>query len=219
MKEGWIGFLPNIDMDINSVFDHLERTTELSGRMWSLWGGRNSFYILSTYDFRSDSDFLFDISREMVFRESDLEKRKVQIEETVVDLRKNVEAIPEEVDLRNKIIETTEKLENQMKELHERLEAEVGGVRQLIGTSEKFQDFKAFTTDIEHLKTTHVAKEIFHSEIKRVDEKIDKGLEALNTRIEDLKAIKFWSKRTLLEIALAIMAVIATLYGAGVIKF
>lgn len=88
------------------------------------------------------------------------------------------------------------------------IEQEIGGVRKMIGTTKEYQDFRAFTSDITELKKTHVHKEVFESEIKRLDQ-----------RIEDLKAIKFWSKRTLLEMALAIIAAIATLYGAGVIKF
>ena len=81
------------------------------------------------------------------------------------------------------------------------------------------QDFRVFITDIEYLKKSHVHKEVFLVEIKRLDEKINRGLEALNTRIEDLKAIKFWSKRTLLEIALAIWGAIITLYATGILKF
>ena len=84
---------------------------------------------------------------------------------------------------------------------------------------EDFQDLRVYTTDVEYLKKTHVHKEVFLVEIKRLDEKINRGLEALNTRIEDLKAIKFWSKRTLLEIALAVWGAIVTLYATGILTF
>ena len=113
--------------------------------------------------------------------------------------------------------EHTNKIDNSIRNIREleqhekrldKIEQEIGGVRKMIGTTKEYQDFRVFTTDIEELKKSHVHKQVFQSEIKRLDQ-----------RIEDLKAIKFWSKRTLLEIALAIMAVIATLYGAGVIKF
>lgn len=96
---------------------------------------------------------------------------------------------------------------------------ELAGVRKLIGTSKEFLEWKAFTSDFEHLKKTHITREAFEAHIKRLDEKIEKGLEALNTRIEDVKAIKFWSKRTLLEIALFIWGAIITLYAAGILKF
>ena len=58
-----------------------------------------------------------------------------------------------------------------------------------------------------------------HQKIKRLDEKIEESKETLNTRIDDLKAIKFWSKRTVLEIALTIWGAILTLYVAGILKF
>jgi len=88
------------------------------------------------------------------------------------------------------------------------MEGQIKDFRALVGYSKEFQYFKAFTADIGYLKKTHMNKEVLQSEIKRLDQ-----------RIEDLKAIKLWSKRTLLEIALAIMTVIAALYGTGVIKF
>jgi hypothetical protein len=214
----WLDFLP--EKDINSIFGFLGRGSQsYSNHLVSVWTSECSFSIHSDFDFRSDRDYLFDLSRRTISQESELTKRKAQIEKTVIDLKKDAEAIPEEIDLRSKIIKGTTELEDQIKELQKRLDTEVGGVRQLIGTSERFLDWKAFTTDVEHLKTTHIAKETFHSEIKRIDEKIDKSFEALNTRIEDLKAIKFWSKRTLLEIALAIWGAIVTLYAAGIIKF
>lgn len=167
------------------------------------------------------SDFM---QRIMSFRLDSL-----KIKETVSDIRRDAKEIPV-AELRTKITEATERLENEMKQLDKKLKEEVSGVRRLIGTSETYLDWKAFTTDFEHLKKTHIAKDVFDVNIKRLDEKIekgleslatriDKGLEALNTRIEDLKAIKFWSKRTLLEIALGIWGAIVTLYVAGILKF
>lgn len=151
--------------------------------------------------------------------DSSLEKEKrKRIEETVKDIKKDASAI-DETELRIRIIEKTERLENQTKQLDKKLRKEIGRVRKLIGTSEKYLDWRAFSADVEHLKETHITKGTFDAHIKRLDDKIDTLKENLNTRIEDLKAIKFWSKRTLLEIALAIMTVIAALYGAGVIKF
>ena len=146
------------------------------------------------------------------------EKQRERIEETVDDLKRDAKSIPEGVELRAKIIENTRRLDSQMKQLDKKVKKEIGAIRKLVGTSKDFLDWKAFSTDVEHLKETHIAKDVFDVHIKRLDEKIDKGLEALNTRIEDLKAIKFWSKRTLLEIALAIWGAIVTLYATGILK-
>lgn len=125
----------------------------------------------------------------------------------------------------DKSISTIKKLEHYEKRL-DKIEQEIGGVRTMIGATKEFQDFRVLTTDLEDLKKSHIHKDVVTTEIKRLDEKIDKTLEnlktrmeALNTRIEDLKAIKFWSKRTLLEIALAILATLTTLYAVGIIKF
>jgi len=126
------------------------------------------------------------------------------------------------------IVESTKTLEDSLDKLrkideHEQklmtLEDEIIGVRKLVGTTKEFQEFRAFTTELENLKKTHIHREVFLTEVKRLDEKMEKGLEALNTRIEDLKAIKLWSKRTLLEIALAILAIISTLFATGTLKF
>ena len=139
-----------------------------------------------------------------------------KIRKTVSDIKRGAEAISE-AKVRTEIIGATERLGTQVKQLDEKLGQEISAVRRLIGSSESLQDWKLLVSDVHRLKGEHVPREIFDTEVRRIDEKIDNWLKALNTRLEDLKAIKFWSKRTLLEIALAIMTVIAALYGAGVI--
>jgi len=145
--------------------------------------------------------------------------RKTKIRSTEEEI-KEIEAESKKIldkSLRLKMLSHTGKISDSILDVkrleqHEHrlksIEQEIGGVRKMIGTTKEYQDFRVFATDLEELKKTHVHKEVFESEIRRLDQ-----------RIEDLKAIKFWSKRTLLEIALSIMTVIATLYGAGVIKF
>jgi len=187
---------------------------------WSVQIVGESFLILKRSDPRSEDFFLFRIAQLFIKREFELKKRRKQIEESMGTIKKEAEAIPTE-ELRTKIVKATERLEKQIEPLYEKykkLESDVVGVRKLVGTK-GFGEWRALTSDVEYLRTTHITRETLDAHIKRLDEKIDKGLEALHTRIEDLKAIKFWSKRTVLEIALAIMAIIATLYGAGVIKF
>lgn len=93
------------------------------------------------------------------------------------------------------------------------IEGEIAGVRKLIGTSKEYQDWKVLVEDVaDFKKTPHVAKELFESEIKRLDQRID-----------GLKEIKFWSKRTVLDVGLAALAttstIIAALLGAGIIHF
>ena len=143
-------------------------------------------------------------------------------------LRETIEKIPEK-DIRNELLTNTKKIDMSLLEI-KRLDEEIGKVRHLVGITKEIQDWKLLVTDVNRLKGEHVPKEVFDAKIERLDEKIEKGLEnlnkrvdegikALNTRIEDLKAMKFWSKRTLLDIALALLATVATLFAAGILKF
>ena len=125
----------------------------------------------------------------------------------------------------SEFIEAAKKLEKALQEIG-RIDKEIDRVHKIIGASKDFRDLRVFITDVDALKKSHIHKDVFITETKRLDEKIDKTLdnlntriEAINTRIEDLKAIKFWFKRTLLEIALAIWGAIVTLYAAGILKF
>jgi hypothetical protein len=92
------------------------------------------------------------------------------------------------------------------------MEKDIVSVRQLVGASQEFQDWRVLIADVEDLKKANVSKELFKSEIKRLDEKID-----------GLREIRFWSKRTLLDIVLASVAsastIIASLLAMGVIHF
>ena len=210
------------DEAIKYIIDKSRKMVGFKGRVdWRPFA--ESFVINEIGVIRSGWE-LAEILHLFIERRLDIEKRERQrkkIEETVKDIKEDASAI-EETELRARIIEKTEGLEGQVKQLgeqHRKLREEVVGVRKLIGTTKEFQEFRAFTTELEELKRTHIHREVFLTETKRLDEKIEKGLEALNTRIEDLKAIKFWSKRTLLEIALAILAIIATLFAAGILKF
>lgn len=79
-------------------------------------------------------------------------------------------------------------------------------MRRLIGVTKEFQDWRLLVSDVLTIKRDYTTQSIFQSEIARLDQ-----------RIEDLKAIRFWSKRTLVDIILAIIALIATLIAADVI--
>jgi len=123
---------------------------------------------------------------------------------------------------RAKLLEATEEIQASLEQInrieqHEKkiaaMEGEIAGVRKLIGSSREFQDWKVLVDDVATFKKTpHVSKDLFESEIKRLDQRID-----------SLKEIKFWSKRTILDIALAVLAtastVIVGLLGAGIIHF
>jgi len=150
------------------------------------------------------------------------------IESGTDGLKKSIAKISE-VEIRDELLATTKRIDASLQEIR-RLDKEIGEVRKLVGVTKEIQDWRLLFTDVGRLKDEHVPKQVFDAKIERLDEKIEKGLEnlnkrvdegvkALNTRIEDLKAIKFWSKRTLLEIALAILAIISTLFATEILKF
>jgi len=136
-------------------------------------------------------------------------------------LQESISKVPQK-EIRTELTETSQKLDELLKEMkhvreHERklaeLEEDIGGVRQLIGVSQVYQDWRVLASDVETLKKTpRVSKEIFDSEIKRLDQRIDA-----------LREIRFWSKRTIVDILLAVVAtastIIAALLAAGVVQF
>lgn len=222
------------------LLDKDSRITEAPDWHESRWYPiRNLYMLLFNHDFWTDKD----TQDHEVFAKKELHdfmwiaNRLVQqekIEKTTTAIKKEALEIPQK-ERRSKILEATKRIDEaliQLKRLdtYEKkiltIETEIKGVRKMIGTTKEFQDFRVFATDVEELKKSHTHKDIFIAEIKRLDEKIDNTLDilktkidALNIRIEDLKAIKFWSKRTLLEIALAILATIATLFATGILEF
>lgn len=132
------------------------------------------------------------------------------------EIRENLASSVEEIDkLISSYIDRLEKQEATVTTVKE----DIDGVKQMVGVSKEFQDWRLLVTDVKKLKDEHISKGEFKAHMIRLDEKIEKGLDALNTRIEDLKAIKFWSKRTLLEIVLASWGAFMSLYVAGIIKF
>lgn len=158
------------------------------------------------------ADYIFKSVRE------ELKNAQVDvIERSTSGLKESIAKIPKK-ETREELLVTTSKIDGALQEI-KRLDKEIGKVRQLMGVSQEYQDWKLLVSDVYRLKGEHVPREIFNTHIKRLDEKIDTGIKALDERIEDLKAIKFWSKRTLLEIALAIWGTIVTAYATGILKF
>lgn len=143
------------------------------------------------------------------------------IESKTEEIKSEAEKVLDE-NLRERLLKAAEEIEyslNEMKRLdeHERkisaIEGEIDGVRKLIGKTKEYQDWKALVSEVaEFKKTPHVAKELFESEIKRLDQRIDA-----------LREIKFWSKRTIIDIILAVIAtastIIAALFAVGVLHF
>jgi len=93
------------------------------------------------------------------------------------------------------------------------MKEEIRDVRKLIGASIEFQDWRLLIEDVERLKnSSYISRDFFDNVVKRLDQRID-----------DIKEIKFWSKRTIIDVGLAVIAtastLIAALLGAGIIHF
>ena len=97
------------------------------------------------------------------------------------------------------------------------VEKDIVGMRHIVGESKDFQEWRALTCDVQRLKDEQVGRKEYDADLKRLDEKI----ELINDRIEDAREIKFWSKRTILDVALAVFAAVAStiagLLAAGII--
>jgi len=184
----------------------------------------------------SDDDVLFGLHSEFSIEEEDPAitarsnvehiMREVLRETESSAISKNAEEIKaaaEQVsdqNQRNKLLKAAEGIEASLSKLkrldvHDEkiaaMEGEIRGVRKLIGSSKEYQDWRVLVEDVADFKRTpHVTKELFESEIKRLDQRID-----------SLKEIKFWSKRTILDVCLAALAasstIIAGLLAAGII--
>jgi len=151
-------------------------------------------------------------------RESLIHLGTRRIQETTGELRQDAMSITQK-EIRTRVLESTGAIEvalRQMRRLDplERsvtaIQEEIKGVRTLIGATKEFQEFRVLTSEVDRLSREHVSKDVFDETVRRLDQQ----LEALTTRFNDLRETKFWSRRTLIDIALGLIAAISTIYAA-----
>ena len=159
--------------------------------------------------------FFFEVTHEL----SDLmrEKHRREIEETVDDLKRDAEAIPVGIELRNKILENTQRLDGQIKQLNDKVEQEISALRKLIGSSESVQDWRLLISDVHRLKGEHVPKEVFESRIKELStkieafEKIEKAYERLSSQqekvLEQQSSFIKWIKYSTILVPIAVACI------------
>jgi len=99
------------------------------------------------------------------------EAQVATIEQTTNGLRKSIAKIPEK-DIREELLATTNKIEGALQEV-KRVDEEIGKVRQLVGVSKEFQDWKLLVSDVQQLKVEHVPKEVFDSRVNELYARID----------------------------------------------
>jgi hypothetical protein len=123
------------------------------------------------------------------------------------EMRDYVEKFAKKID---RALEEIKRIDEHEKKLVS-VEKDIVGVRRLVGVSQEFQDWRTLASDVTALKKKPlVSQGIFTSEIKRLDQRIDA-----------LTEIRFWSKRTIVDVVLAAVAtastIIAALLAAGII--
>lgn len=154
------------------------------------------------------------------------ENQRKKIEESASTLRQDASAISNE-ELRARVLMSTGNIQQALQGMnqldsHERklglIEQEIKGVRRLIGTTKEYQDFRVLTSTVDDIRRDYVTKPVFDETVRRLEERAN----ALNTRLNDLREVRIWSKRTLVDVILALIATAAAIYAAilsGILHF
>jgi len=69
-------------------------------------------------------------------------------------------------------LDTAKKIDGALQEIR-RIDGEIGKVRQLIGVSKEYQDWKLLVSDVDRLKGEHVSKEVFKAKLDELDTRIN----------------------------------------------
>lgn len=189
----------------------LDRARPDKTSLWAL--GKDYTFRFYTYDVREEDPRKF-AAQEVEYVRQDVLKaaKRNAIGIKTEEIKSEAGKVPDKY-LRSSLLKAAEEIENSLSELkrlenHEQkiaaLEGEIKGVRKLIGTTKEYQDWRLLVSDVEAFKATpHIGKALFDSEIKRLDQRIDA-----------LKEVKFWSKRTIVDIVLAAIAAASTIIAA-----
>lgn len=99
-------------------------------------------------------------------------EQRERIDKTFNDLQRNVERIPETIELKKTIMEATGKLKAQLDQTDKRLDDEISGMRILVGTSETYKEWRALVADVDRLIREHVPREVFDAKISELNNQI-----------------------------------------------
>lgn len=99
------------------------------------------------------------------------------IEKSTKGLRKSITKIREE-NIRNDLLSATKKIDQSLQKI-KRLDEEISKVKQQVGVSQEYQDWKLLVSDVDRIKGEHVPREVLEAKVNE-----------LNTRIDSLAGIK-----------------------------
>ena len=206
------------------------------GTTWMYIDSRSSLYFRA-FDLRKQGitrfveEKLRDFKRGFARILEELEKIS-SIKKIPVDLRAKVRQIKQE-NIRSDLMNLTDLVDrfihsysNQLKDQERLITAikeDVDGVRQLVGVSKEYQDWKILVSDVDRLKGEHVPREVFESKINELStkieafEKIEEAYERLANHqakvLEQQSSFLKWIKYStiLVPIAVALIPVIEIL--------
>lgn len=185
------------------------------------YGEKRAFLLCTEEEAREDPEWIAKMLMDSInfsFGDYYMEAQKEQIGESTSKLKKDATLIPAP-NIRTRVLEAADKIDNALRQMDHLkkydkrlgfIEREIGGVRKLIGVTKEYQDFIVLTSAVDEIRKNYVNRSLFDEAIKRIDERIN----GVNTRIEDIKAIKFWSKRTIVDVILGAIATTSTLIAA-----
>lgn len=130
-------------------------------------------------------------------------------------LIETIERVPQ-AKMRAELLATTKRIDETVKEIR-RLDQSVDKVRKLIGTSTDFQDWRVLIADVERLNREHVPREVFESNVKEINGRIDslssvkeaydKVLQQQSKLLEQQSSFITWIKYATIGVPIAIVLV------------
>lgn len=130
-------------------------------------------------------------------------------------LKKSIAKIPEK-DIREELLANAKKIDSSTQEIR-RMDEEINKMRQLVGVSQEYQDWKVLVSDVHRLKGEHVPREVFESKVKELStkieafEKIEKAYERLSSRqekvLEQQSSFLNWIKYSTILVPIAVACV------------
>lgn len=144
---------------------------------WLVFWTRNAFY--PNFSYEEPEIHAINMLRKLKATASEnIRIEKVDtIRQSASDLRESIAKLPES-GIQSELTEHAKMLEKALEEI-KRIDKDIGGVRQLMGTSKEYQDWRLLVSDVHRLKGEHVSQKAFQG---KIDE--------LNTRINSLYTIK-----------------------------
>jgi len=135
-------------------------------------------------------------------------ERVTSLEKSASGIEASISKLPES-EARSTIGKLAKEMDKALGDI-KRVDKELLDVRKTMGASKEYQDWRVLVSDVDRLKGEHVPKGEFERVIERLDERID----ALNTRIDDLREVRFARTRAILEIVLGAVTVTSTIIAA-----